>query len=377
MKNAIITWSFDGIHKWHEDIIQKASQQCNVLHVLIGANSNKTNTFDIQTRINHLKQSTKDLTNTIVWTYDESLLVDYMIKNNIDTIYKGIRDEKDKSFEKTQEYYNKFLAPGITTEYIECHPDYFHLSSSGIKELIKIWWNITPGIEKLLSLHVKQDLEKVLNNQYFIGITWVPGSGKSYIAQQLVQQATASDIPITHINMDKLWHRIYHQPNYWYIRDQIIGLDPSITINNEGDIDKNSVRNVMFSNPDIKDKINKLFQAPIRTELRQEVYGKTGVVLIESALFAEHNISDIVNNNIILVHTDTETQLKRLQKRGDDMTIITKFLNGQYKTENKQKLLEEKIQQSWHGQIIRIDNSWSWLPTSKIIKDIKTIVWYL
>lgn len=102
----------------------------------------------------------------------------------------------------------------------------------------------------------------------------------------------------------------------------------------------------MFSNPGIKDKINKLFQAPIRTELRQEVYGKTGIILIESALFAEHNISDIVNNNIILAHTDTETQLKRLQKRGDDMTTITNFLNGQYNTENKQKLLEEKIQQS-------------------------------
>jgi hypothetical protein len=64
--------------------------------------------------------------------------------------------------------------------------------------------------------------------------------------------------------------------------------------------------------------------------------------LVESALFAEHNISDIVNNNIILVHTDTETQLKRLQKRGDDMTTIKRFLNGQYNTENKQKLLEEK-----------------------------------
>jgi dephospho-CoA kinase len=68
--------------------------------------------------------------------------------------------------------------------------------------------------------------------------------------------------------------------------------------------------------------------------------------LIESALFAEHNISDIVNNNIILVHTDTETQLKRLQERGDDMTTIIKFLDGQYNTEKKQKLLEEKIQQS-------------------------------
>jgi hypothetical protein len=59
------------------------------------------------------------------------------------------------------------------------------------------------------------------------------------------------------------------------------------------------------------------------------------------------------------------------------MTTIIKFLDGQYNTEKKQKLLEEKIQQSWHGQIIRIDNSWSWLVISKTIKDIKTTVWYL
>jgi pantetheine-phosphate adenylyltransferase len=358
MKNAIITWSFDGQHRWHEDIIQKASKKCDTLHALIWFNREKTTTFDIQTRIKHLTRSIKDLKNVIVWTYDESLLVDYMIRNNINTIYKGIRDEKDKSFEKTQEYYNKFLTSNITTEYIECNPDYFHLSSSAIKSLFTLWWNITPGIERLLPLQVKQDLEKVINNQYIIGITWVPGSGKSYIAQQLVQQATSSNIPIIHINMDKLWHRIYHQPNYWYIRDQIIDLDTSITMNKDGDIDKNSIRNAMFSNPDIKDKINQLFQQPIRTELRQEVYGKTGIILIESALFAEHNISDIVNNNIILVHTDQETQLKRLQNRGDDMTTIKNFLDGQYNTVMKQKSLEEKIQKSWYGKVIRINNSW-------------------
>jgi dephospho-CoA kinase len=117
-------------------------------------------------------------------------------------------------------------------------------------------------------------------------------------------------------------------------------------MNKDGDIDKNSIRNAMFSNPDIKDKINQLFQQPIRTELRQEVYGKTGIILIESALFAEHNISDIVNNNIILVHTNQETQLKRLQNRGDDMTTIKNFLDGQYNTVMKQKSLEEKIQKS-------------------------------
>jgi len=102
----------------------------------------------------------------------------------------------------------------------------------------------------------------------------------------------------------------------------------------------------MFSNQSIKDKINTLFQQPIRTELRQQAYGKTGIILIESALFAEHDISDIVNNNIILVDTDQDTQLKRLEKRGDDMTTITKFLEGQYNTDTKQKVLEDKIKQS-------------------------------
>lgn len=376
-KTWVITWSFDSLHKWHEYIIAQAAQQSDILHILIWINGDKKNIFDIQTRIHHIKQSMRDLNNIIVWTYDESMLVDYMIRNNIDTIYKWIRDEKDTSFEKTQEYYNHFLSPNITTEYIECHPDYFHLSSSGIKWLFKIGWHITPGIEKLVSLHVKQDLEKTLNNQDIIGITWVPGSGKSYIAEQLVAQARWLDIPTIHINMDKLLHKIYDQANYWYIRDQILELDPSITTNNNGEINRNSVRNAMFSSQSIKDQINRLFQQPIRTELRQEVYGKTGIILIESALFAEHNISDIVNNNLILVKTDSDIQFKRLEKRGDNMSTITQFLDGQYNTETKQKVLEEKINQSWHGTIITIDNSWSGLSLSHIIDDIKKTVSYL
>ena len=102
----------------------------------------------------------------------------------------------------------------------------------------------------------------------------------------------------------------------------------------------------MFSHSDNKEQINNIFQQPIRAELRQEIYGKTGLILIESALFAEHDISDIINNNVILVKTDSDTQLRRLQERGDDMSTITKFLDGQHNTETKEKVLKEKIQKS-------------------------------
>ena len=226
IENATITWSFDGLHKWHEYIITKAKEQCRKLYILLGKNTDKRITFDLSLQIQHIKKVFND-PSIIVTGYDESLVVDFCTRHNISTIFKGIRNKEDIQNENVQTFYNQFLAPHITTQYIGYNNDespiitptisetiienYNYLSSSWIKTLFKLWWHITPGIEKLVSLHIKQDLEKTLNNQKFIGITWVPGSGKSYVAEQIIEQAKKSDTPITHINMDKLWHRIYDQ----------------------------------------------------------------------------------------------------------------------------------------------------------------------
>lgn len=129
--------SFDPIHRGHVAIIEDliSQHQADQVCILVGKNPDKKSLLPLEQRLHLIRHATSHIPQAVVDTFD-GLLVDYLATRGINTIVRGIRDDKDRSFEKSQEYYNNRLHPAINTEYIECRPEYFHLSSSAVKMLI-------------------------------------------------------------------------------------------------------------------------------------------------------------------------------------------------------------------------------------------------
>ncbi|NOR44072.1 MAG: adenylyltransferase/cytidyltransferase family protein, partial [Candidatus Delongbacteria bacterium] len=82
MKTAIYPGTFDPITLGHYDLIERASKLFGKLIVLVGENSHKEPLFDVNERIEMIKESVKHLPNVSVDSNSE-LTVSYAKEHNV------------------------------------------------------------------------------------------------------------------------------------------------------------------------------------------------------------------------------------------------------------------------------------------------------
>ena len=91
-------------------------------------------------------------------------------------------------------------------------------------------------------------------------------------------------------------------------------------------------------------------------KLRRELYGKKGLILLDSALIAESKMTYLCNNNIILVNSNKEMQLKRLEEKLYSEEQITQRINSQYSYDLKLNYIEDCIHKDGHGSVLKFDS---------------------
>ncbi len=126
--------SFDPITCGHIDIINRASKFCNKLIVAVLVNKEKKPFFSFEERIELIKETTKDLDNIEVITFD-GLLVNLFKTYDIDFIIKGLRAVSDFEYEFQMAQINKALEQRAETLFMMTSPRYSYLSSSVVKEI--------------------------------------------------------------------------------------------------------------------------------------------------------------------------------------------------------------------------------------------------
>ena len=142
MKKAVYAGSFDGFHRWHEDIVRREAKNYDQLIIAILKNSDKkTPLFSLEQRANHIKQITKDISNVLILPF-EWLLASVCVENKAMHVIRWIRNETDLAAEKTYEFYNKMIESNLEYHYTECSPNYFHVSSTHVKWLIQEGWQL-------------------------------------------------------------------------------------------------------------------------------------------------------------------------------------------------------------------------------------------
>ena len=146
----------------------------------------------------------------------------------------------------------------------------------------------------------------------------------------------------------------YPEPRYAKIRKQIIKEFGEEVDDGDGFINRKALGSIVFGNPEKLEKLNSLLSTAIRVKICKELYGKQGLIMLNSALLAEADMLTMVNNNVIFIHIDEKIQRKRLQERGMTDEQITRRIDSQHDYGKKGKLIMDSIKQYHHGHIFQV-----------------------
>lgn len=134
-KAAIFPGSFDPITLGHTDIIHRTLPLFDKLIIAVGENTHKNYHFTLAQRLDLIKNIYKNNPKIQVLSY-EGLTVDFCKKMNIKVLVRGLRNPDDFKFEQPIAQVNEELA-GVATLFLSSQPQYGHISSSLVRELLK------------------------------------------------------------------------------------------------------------------------------------------------------------------------------------------------------------------------------------------------
>lgn len=374
MSKAIYGFSGDPITYGHIDVIKRSLSIFGKLIVGIGMNPAKKYFFTLEERRQIAEESLKFLPNVKVIAF-KGLLVDYAYENNIDVVVRGIRNSEDLNYEMMLHQIGESQKQSIDTIYLPAKQELMHISSGAAKAL-----QLEQGlIHEFVPLYTKQKLEERMSKQYLLSITGEIGVGKSYISQEIKKLGKSKGIDVHIIDIDKIGHQILgelEEPIYVKTRKEIAQVFGEDLIEPDSFIKRQQLGEIIFNNTDYLHRFNDILYKPLLLRLRRELYGKQGLIILDSALISESKMSYLTNNNSILVKANQDVQKQRLVQRGYTDKQIESRLSSQFNESIKKKMLVECIKKDYHGKLWEIDNS-NTESHSKIAKLFDDIVGYL
>jgi len=141
VRRCVCPGSFDPVTNGHLDVIERASRLYDEVTVGVLVNATKTGLFEVEERIDMLREATADLGNVVVDSF-EGLLVDYCRERDIPVVVKGLRAVSDFDYELQMSQMNNRLS-GLETLFVATNPEYSFLSSSLVKDVAKWGGDVT------------------------------------------------------------------------------------------------------------------------------------------------------------------------------------------------------------------------------------------
>lgn len=157
MKKAVCPGSFDPITNGHVDIIKRAAELFDEVIVLVVTNPDKKCVFSPEERCELIKKAVEGIEGIKVDSFS-GLLADYVKKNKISAIVKGIRSSSDFEYEFQMALANRSLAPDAETVFITADPRNMYVSSSLIRQIAGFGGDVSDFVPK----NIVEEIEKRL-----------------------------------------------------------------------------------------------------------------------------------------------------------------------------------------------------------------------
>ncbi len=145
MKIAVFPGSFDPITNGHVDIVKRALPLFDKIIMAIGVNSVKKTLFTLEERLNWLEKVFENDDKVEVGHF-EGLTVHYCDQLGAKYLVRGLRNGSDFDYEKTISQLNNIVGDDIETVFFISRPEFSHISSTIVREIIKGRGDASPFI---------------------------------------------------------------------------------------------------------------------------------------------------------------------------------------------------------------------------------------
>ncbi len=160
-KIALYPGSFDPITNGHLDVLERASAMFDRVVIAVLNHNSKKPFLDIQTRVELIKEATKNMTNVSVDFFD-GLTVEYARKIGAKFLIRGLRTITDFEYEVQLCQTNQVIAPDIDTVFLPTRVEHNFISSSIVKELSSYKTDISKFVPKCVVQYLQENMKEAL-----------------------------------------------------------------------------------------------------------------------------------------------------------------------------------------------------------------------
>ena len=156
-KTAIYPGSFDPITYGHLDLIKRATDVFNDVIVAVAENTQKDTLFNIEERVEMVRESTSDIGKVRVESF-KGLIIDYARNNNANVLIRGVRMFSDFEYELQMALTNRRFDESIETVFLMPSEGHSFISSTLIKEGISLGADVRSFVPQLVVDRLKEKL---------------------------------------------------------------------------------------------------------------------------------------------------------------------------------------------------------------------------
>ncbi len=142
-KIAVFPGSFDPITTGHVDLVHRALTIFDEIVIAIGVNSQKQTLFPVEDRKQWIENVFAGEPRITVDVF-QGLTVHYCKKVDAHFLLRGLRNASDFDYEKTISQLNHIVGEDVETLFLISKPEFSHISSTIVREIIKGGGNAKP-----------------------------------------------------------------------------------------------------------------------------------------------------------------------------------------------------------------------------------------
>jgi pantetheine-phosphate adenylyltransferase len=154
---AIYPGTFDPITNGHLDILSRAAQLFESVHVVVAVNVRKTTLFTLEERMDLIAGCTRHLGNVHVSSF-AGLTVDCLRRHKAKVVIRGLRAVSDFEYEFQMALMNKKLDAKCETVHLMPSEQYTYLNSSVIREIASLGGSVSEFVPAMVEKKLREKL---------------------------------------------------------------------------------------------------------------------------------------------------------------------------------------------------------------------------